>query len=71
MEAIEFIAPKTVADAVAALAAKGDRARMLAGGTDVLVQLRGGRRRAELLVDAKSIPELNQLSYSPRQGLTL
>jgi carbon-monoxide dehydrogenase medium subunit len=71
LEAIEFIAPKTVADAVAALAAKGDRARMLAGGTDVLVQLRGGRRRAELLIDAKSVPELNQMSYSPRQGLTL
>jgi carbon-monoxide dehydrogenase medium subunit len=71
LEAIEYIAPSTVADAVAALAAKGDRARMLAGGTDILVQLRGGRRRADLLVDAKNIPELNELSYSARQGLTV
>lgn len=71
MEAIDFVTPKTLRDAVAALAAKGERARPLAGGTDILVQLRSGRRRAELLVDLKGVPELNQLSCSPRNGLEL
>jgi len=71
LEAFEYTAPKTIADAVAALASKGDQARALAGGTDLLVQLRGGRRRAQLVVDVKGVPELNQISYSARTGLTL
>lgn len=44
---------------------------MIAGGTDILVQLRGGRRSLDLIVDAKGIPELNEISYDPQNGLTL
>ena len=71
MQAIDFIAPKTLSEAVSAMASKGDRARALAGGTDLLVQLRGGRRHADLVVDVKDIPELNQIKYSPQSGLTI
>ena len=71
MEAIEFTTPKTINEAVQAMASKGDRARALAGGTDLLVQLRGGRRSADLVVDLKEVPELNEISYSPRSGLTI
>lgn len=71
MEAIEFTTPKTLDEAVQAMASKGDRARALAGGTDLLVQLRGGRRSADLVVDVKDIPELNDISYSPDSGLTI
>jgi CO/xanthine dehydrogenase FAD-binding subunit len=71
LQAIEYTAPKTINEAVAAMASQGSRARALAGGTDILVQLRGGRRSADLIVDMKNIPELNELSYSPQKGLTL
>ena len=71
MEAIEFTTPKTLDEAVQAMASAGDRARALAGGTDLLVQLRGGRRSADLVVDVKDIPELNEISYSPQSGLTI
>ena len=71
MEAIDFATPKTIDEAVKLMASKGDRARMMAGGTDIIVQLRAGRRSLDLVVDAKGIPELNELSYSPQNGLTL
>ena len=71
MHEIDYVAPKSIDEAVAAMASKGEQARALAGGTDLLVQLRGGRRTAELVVDMKDIPELNQLSYDAGSGLTI
>ena len=71
MEAIDFATPKTIDEAVKLMASKGDRARMMAGGTDIIVQLRAGRRSLDLVVDAKGIPQLNELSYSPQNGLTI
>ncbi len=71
MHAIDYVAPKTINEAVAVMASKGEQARALAGGTDLLVQLRGGRRTSQVVVDVKNIPELNEISYSPRSGLTI
>jgi carbon-monoxide dehydrogenase medium subunit len=71
LEAIDYTAPKTLDEALKVLAANGDRARVLAGGTDLLVQLRGGRRSADVVVDSKFIPDLNELSYDGQKGLTI
>ena len=71
MEWIDFATPTTVSEAVGLLAQHGDRARLIAGGTDILVQLRGGRHSLDLIIDAKGIPELNEISYDPQNGLTL
>jgi len=71
MRAFDYIAPTTVDGAVAALAAKGDRARPLAGGTDLIVQLRGRTLEVDRLVDVKKIPELNALTYRAGEGLTI
>ena len=71
MKWIDYAVPESVGDAVALLSEHGDRARPLAGGTDILVELRVGRRDIDLLVDVKAIPELNEINYSPSDGLTL
>jgi carbon-monoxide dehydrogenase medium subunit len=71
LEAFDFVAPASIDEAVSILNEKGDRARMIAGGTDIIVMMRAGRRLADVVVDAKSIPELNQMSYTPDGGLTL
>jgi carbon-monoxide dehydrogenase medium subunit len=68
---IDFAAPKTLSEAVELMASKGDRAKPIAGGTDILVQLRGGRYSADLVVDVKDIPELNELSYDSQRGLVV
>ncbi|RMF84025.1 MAG: xanthine dehydrogenase family protein subunit M [Nitrospinota bacterium] len=71
MQAFAYAAPRTVDEAVSLLAQHGERARVLAGGTDILVQLREGKRTVDLLVDIKHIPEVNQLTYTPGEGLRL
>ncbi len=71
MEPFEFVTPKSIDEAVKLLASNGDNARMIAGGTDILVQMRAGRRTPSLVVDVKEIPELNALSYDASAGLTL
>ena len=71
MKWIDYKAPNSVREAVALLSEAGDRARPLAGGTDLLVQLRVRAYDLDLVVDVKNIPELNELSYDPDNGLTI
>ena len=71
MKSFDYAAPTSLAEATALLAKAHGTARILAGGTDLLVQLREHLREANLVVDAKRIPELMELSYRPDQGLRL
>lgn len=71
MKDFEYAAATTIDEAVSLLAARGDRAKVLTGGTDILVQLREGMREADLVVDLKKIPELMDLSFSRQVGLRL
>lgn len=71
MKWFDYEAPQSVPQAVALLAERGDQARILAGGTDLLVQMRAGRRQPGLIVDAKNIPELTAIDWDPNAGLTL
>ena len=71
MQAINYEAPKTVADAVKLLSAHGEKARPLCGGTDLIIQMRAGVRRPEYVVDVKNIEEMRRISFSLQQGLRL
>ena len=42
MTDIQYLAPRTLDEAISAFAAAGSAARILAGGTDLLVQMRSG-----------------------------
>ncbi len=56
MPHLTYAAPATVEDAVRVLAAATGVAKPLSGGTDLLVQLRTGRAKPDLIVDTKRIP---------------
>jgi carbon-monoxide dehydrogenase medium subunit len=53
-----YARPGSVEEAVTLLAERGDDARVLAGGTDLVIRLRDGTLRPSLVVDIKRIPEL-------------
>jgi carbon-monoxide dehydrogenase medium subunit len=71
LKGFAYAAPGSLAEATDLLAKAEGTARVLAGGTDLLVQLREGLRDADLVLDLKRIPELMQLSYTPGSGLRL
>jgi carbon-monoxide dehydrogenase medium subunit len=55
--------PETIGEAIKAL--RTTDARALAGGTDLVPQLREGRRRAARIVDLKHIPEMTAITVLP------
>ena len=61
MSEIRYETPRTLRSAVALLSGANGRARVLAGGTDLLIQMRSGRVEPELLVDIKGIPEMRAI----------
>ncbi|NIW11212.1 MAG: xanthine dehydrogenase family protein subunit M [Gammaproteobacteria bacterium] len=69
MRPFAYQAPTSIDEAVTLLADQAGKARPFAGGTDLLVQLRLDLFEPDLVVDIKRIPELNQLSFDPAEGL--
>jgi CO/xanthine dehydrogenase FAD-binding subunit len=61
MSNLRYEAPSTLDAAVTLLTGAKGRAKVLAGGTDLLIQMRGGRVEPELVVDIKSIPEMTAI----------
>lgn len=70
MQAFDYVRASSVDEVVSLLAQNGDQARVLSGGTDLLVALREGRRQAKLVIDVKGLAETTQIDYSPETGLT-
>ena len=68
---MRFEAPETVEAAVAAMAGEPGESRALAGGTDLLVQLRTGRASPDLIVDLKRIPGMTAIERTEAGGFRL
>ena len=71
MHELNYEAPTSLDQAMNALASAGDNGRMLAGGTDLIIQMRAGVKQPTQVIDAKKIPELQALSFDAQNGLQL
>lgn len=54
----DYVKPGTLEEALRLLARHGEKARALAGGTDLVVHLKEGHARPDLVLDVKALPEL-------------
>ncbi len=70
MKWFDYARPGSLAEALELLAAHPG-ALPLVGGTDLLVQMRTGRKQTGFVVDLKRVPELNAIEFDPAKGLRL
>jgi carbon-monoxide dehydrogenase medium subunit len=71
MTDIRYLSPRTLDEAISAFSAAGSAARILAGGTDLLVQMRSGAVRPGLIVDIKKIAEMTAIEQTADGGFRI
>ena len=64
MQEVRYASPKTLEEACSLMAGANGSGRILAGGTDLLVQMRSGAQAPGLIVDIKKISEMMTISES-------
>lgn len=67
----EYREAKSLGEAIEILAGEGPRARLLAGGTDLLVRMKQGVIAPSLLVNLKKVAGLDRIERSAAGGLTI
>lgn len=71
MTDMQYVAPATLNEAIGAFAAANGAARLLAGGTDLLVQMRTGAVSPGLVIDIKKVPELTSIAKGDNGSFTV
>jgi CO/xanthine dehydrogenase FAD-binding subunit len=69
MKKFEYKAPTTLQDALDLMDRNQGEISVLAGGTDLVVQMKSGRSRPLVVMDVKKIPELNRLEWDEAEGI--
>src|SRR4051794_28096456 len=71
MADIRYLAPASLDEAIGAFAAAGSAARILAGGTDLLVQMRSGVLKPGVIVDIKKIAAMTAIEETADGGFRI
>src|SRR5882757_10680771 len=68
MTELRYLAPNSLDEAIKAFTAAGSAGRILAGGTDLLVQMRAGVSKPGVIVDIKKIAEMTAIEETADGG---
>ena len=73
MRRFEYFAPQSLAEAIALFGEKGEGGRALAGGTDIVPQIKEGAKipMPAYVVSLRRLPELRGIEFSERAGLRI
>jgi carbon-monoxide dehydrogenase medium subunit len=67
----DYLRPRTVDELLELVTKHKDDAKLMAGGTDLLVLMRDKLIKPKYVIDLKGIEELNELSYDENRGLKI
>jgi len=67
----EYVEAKTVAEACSLLTKYGGKAKVIAGGTDLLVSMRNRKVTPQYIVNIRTIPNLDYIRYTDVEGLRI
>lgn len=67
----EYLRPEILSEAVMLKDKYGMNARILAGGTDLIINLKDNIISCKYIIDIKKIPEMKEISYSEDNGLSV
>lgn len=62
MKPYDYLTPRTIPEAIEALTSYRGEARVIAGGTDLLLKMKAGRLAPKAVINIKRIPELRGLA---------
>lgn len=71
LQELQYLRPETISNVLELLDKYGKDAKILAGGTDVIIALKDRMILCKYLIDIKSIPELQGITYSKEFGLSI
>lgn len=71
LKPFEYFEPNTVKETIDILSMYGGKAKVLAGGTDLLVEMKRGKIGPQYIIYIKNIPELDYIKYSQEEGLRI
>ena len=69
--AFHYLAPTSFEEALRLLADYGERGKLMAGGTDLLVNIRADLEHPTHVIDIKKIPGIADLTHDANDGLSI
>ncbi|WP_455382721.1 FAD binding domain-containing protein [Salinispira pacifica] len=71
LHAFSYLAPESRSDLLAVLEERSGAARLLAGGTDLLVNIRNGLMKPEYVINLKRVADFGPIEFSKTAGLRI
>lgn len=71
MNELKYFAPESIEEAISLLSQYGEKSKIIAGGTDLLVQMRKKIVLPDFLISLGSVRDLGYINYDERNGLRI
>jgi len=69
MHVFQYLTPRTIDEAISLMESHGERARYIAGGTDVLVKIKEKKVLPDFLISLRHIPDLAYIRHEDARGI--